>query len=153
MRISKKTVVIGALLMLAAGSLSAQNGSLRLGLEFGNPQAVIIVRPGPFDLKIGYSFTADYLFLAGDYRVVSGYQLIDFLHLFLSVGAYTSIDFGAAGNVGFGARIPLGLQAFLMGNALELFVEVAPTVTFIPDIGFGGLNAMQGYAGFTVRIR
>jgi len=41
------------------------------------------------------------------------------------------------------------VQAFLLDNVLELFLEVAPTVNFLPALDWGGL---QGYIGFTFRI-
>jgi hypothetical protein len=137
------------LLTVAAFGAFAQKRSFRLGLEFGNPTAVLIIRPGNFDFKVGYDLRANgNLFLSADYRIISGYQLIDFLHVFLAVGAYGQIFFNPA-DFELGARIPVGLQVFLLDSVLELFVEAVPTVRFLPDINWGGL---QGYVGFTVRI-
>lgn len=148
-----KIVVVG-LLVLTCGvaGLSARD-SLRLGLEFGNPLAVVIVRPAPFDFRIGYSFdeTDPTIFLSADYRIISGYQVIDFLHMFLSVGAYTQLYLDNPDNtLDLGARIPIGLQAFLLNTSLELFVEVAPTVNFVPEIR--AFEDFQGYIGFTIRL-
>jgi len=126
-------------------------GGLRLGLEFGDPIAVLIIRPAPFDFKIGYDFGGNgWLFLSADYRIVSGYQVIDFLHLFLGVGAYTQIYFEQAGDLELGLRIPIGLQVFLVDSVIELFLEVAPTVGFMPTIQ--AFPRWQGYLGFTVLL-
>ena len=88
------------------------------------------------------------MFLSADYRIVSGYQLIDFLHLFLGVGAYTQIYFQQSDALELGLRIPFGLQAFLVDNVIELFLEVAPTVGFLPTIS--AFPRWQGYFGFTI---
>lgn len=137
-------------------SLSAK-GDLRLGLEFGNPTAVVIIRPAPFDFRVGYNFAPDKenIFLSGDYRIISGHQLIDFLHLFLGVGIYTQVYFADRGDdqgqFDLGARLPFGLQAFLIKSTLELFVELAPTVEFLPTLQFNKFEGWHGYIGFTIR--
>ena len=146
-------LLLVVLLVVSTASVSAANkGSLRLGLEFGDPMAVLIIRPAPFDFKIGYSFDSanPWLFLSGDYRIVSGYQLIDFLHLFLGVGAYVQIPFDQFDALELGLRIPFGLQVFLIDNVVELFVEVAPTVGFLPSIQ--AFQRWQGYFGFTILV-
>jgi hypothetical protein len=152
-RAFKVIAVLVVLFVVATATVSAiGSGSLRLGLEFGDPIAVLIIRPAPFDFKIGYSFDSNdpWLFLSADYRVVSGYQLIDFLHLFLGVGAYTQIYFQEADALELGLRIPVGLQAFLVDNVIEIFLEVAPTVGFLPTIQ--AFPRWQGYFGFTILI-
>lgn len=154
MKRSLKVIAILILLfVVAAASVSASSkGSLRLGLEFGDPVAVLIIRPAPFDFKIGYSFEANnpWLFLSFDYRIVSGYQLIDFLHLFLGVGAYTQLPFQQLSDSQLGLRIPIGVQVFLVDNVIELFAEVAPTVGFLPTIQ--AFPRWQGYFGFTILV-
>lgn len=151
-RAFKVFAVLVLLLVVATATVSAAGrSSLRLGLEFGDPMAVLIIRPAPFDFKIGYDFGGNgWLFLSADYRIVSGYQVIDFLHLFLCVGAYTQIDFEQADALELGLRIPVGLQVFLVDNVIELFLEVAPTVGFLPTIQ--AFPRWQGYLGFTILI-
>jgi hypothetical protein len=151
-RAFKVFVVLVVLFAASTATVSAVGGgSLRLGLEFGDPLAVLIIRPAPFDFKIGYDFRDNgWLFLSADYRIVSGYQVIDFLHLFLGVGAYTQIYFQQASSLELGLRIPFGLQVFLIDNVVELFVEVAPTVGFLPSIT--AFPRWQGYFGFTILV-
>jgi len=151
-RAFKVFAILVLLLVLAAATVSASDsGSLRLGLEFGDPMAVLIIRPAPFDFKIGYDFGGNgWLFLSADYRIVSGYQVIDFLHLFLGIGAYTQIFFQQTDAVELGLRIPFGVQVFLVDNVIELFLEVAPTVGFLPAIQ--AFPRWQGYFGFTILV-
>ena len=151
-RAFKLIVVLIVLFVVATATVSAADGgSLRLGLEFGDPIAVLIIRPAPFDFKIGYDLQDNgWLFLSADYRIVSGYQLIDFVHLFLGVGAYTQIYFQQSDALELGLRIPFGLQVFLIDNVVELFLEVAPTVGFLPTIQ--AFPRWQGYFGFTILI-
>ena len=151
-RAFKVLVILIVLFGAVTTTVSAANkGSLRLGLEFGEPIAVLIIRPAPFYFKIGYDLQDNgWLFLSADYRIVSGYHLIDFLHLFLDVGAYTQIYFQQSDAFELGLRIPFGLQVFLIDNVIELFVEVAPTVGFLPTIQ--AFPRWQGYFGFTILI-
>ena len=151
-RAFKLIVVLIILFVAGTATVSAAGGgSLRLGLEFGDPIAVLIIRPAPFDFKIGYDLQDNgWLFLSADYRIVSGYQLIDFVHLFLGVGAYTQIYFQQSDALELGLRIPFGLQVFLIDNVVELFLEVAPTVGFLPTIQ--AFPRWQGYFGFTILI-
>ena len=151
-RAFKVCAILILLLVVATATVSAADrSSLRLGLEFGDPMAVLIIRPAPFDFKIGYDFRGNgWLFLSADYRIVSGYQVIDFLHLFLCVGAYTQIDFQQADALELGLRIPVGLQVFLVDNVIELFLEVVPTVGFLPTIQ--AFPRWQGYFGFTILV-
>jgi len=151
-RAFKLIIVLIVLFVAVTTTVSAANrGSLRLGLEFGDPIAVLIIRPDPFDFKIGYDLQDNgWLFLSADYRIVSGYQLVDFVHLFLGVGAYTQIYFQQSDALELGLRIPFGLQVFLIDNVIELFLEVAPTVGFLPTIQ--AFPRWQGYFGFTILI-
>ena len=151
-RAFKLIIVLIVLFVAVTTTVSAANrGSLRLGLEFGDPIAVLIIRPAPFDFKIGYDLQDNgWLFLSADYRIVSGYQLVDFVHLFLGVGAYTQIYFQQSDALELGLRIPFGLQVFLIDNVIELFLEVAPTVGFLPTIQ--AFPRWQGYFGFTILI-
>jgi hypothetical protein len=151
-------LLAACVLIVVAATLAGAQGlrGSRLGLEFGNPGGVLIYRPSAFDFKLGYNFAGDeYIYLSADYRVISGYQLVDFLHFFFSVGGYTSFYFedrdNDDGQFDIGAHIPVGLQAFLFGPTVEIFLEVAPTVRFFPAIE--AFQEFHGYIGFTILIR
>lgn len=149
-------VLVGLLFsVVAVVAVSAR--PVRLGLEFGNPTGVIIVRLQPFDFKLGYDFTGlgssdadSFVHISGDYRIIDSYHLIDFLSLFLGAGAYMQFLSGAEDDFVFGGRIPVGLQAFLFDGVLEVFLEIAPTVKFVPTIT--AFDDFQGYLGFTIPI-
>jgi hypothetical protein len=157
----KRVLLASFVLVIAAVSLASADGldlrGSRLGLEFGNPSAVLIYRPGNIDFKLGYSFVGDeqYGYLSGDYRIISGYQLVDFLHCFLAIGGYAAIYSeergGDAGVFDLGAHIPIGLQAFLFGPTVEIFAEVAPVIRFLPSIQ--AFQELHGYIGFAILIR
>jgi len=150
-RNAKTFAVLVVLLVLAAASAAAKgSGGLRLGIAAGYPNAVIVVRPSPLDFKIGYNFAdGANIFLSGDYRIINERELVDFLKFFLGVGAYAQLNFDPT-DFDFGARIPIGLQAFLLDGVLELFLEVAPTIGFLP--AFTAFQNWQAYFGFTVLI-
>ena len=154
-RAFKVIVVTVVLFVVATATVSAADrGSLRLGLEFigGDSQrtAVIVIRPAPFDLKVGYNFEPDngWVYLSGDYRIVSGYQIIDFLHLFLSAGAYVQIS-GQSDPFLFGLHIPVGLQVFLIDNVVEIFAEWTPSIGLWPK---PQLFPWRGGIGFTILV-
>jgi hypothetical protein len=155
---TKRVLVVSFALVLAAAALASADGlrGSRIGLEFGNPGGVLVYRPSNFDFKLGYNFAdPKYGYLSADYRIISGYQLVDFLHFFLSVGGYGAVYTedrgGDEGTFDLGAHIPIGLQAFLFGPTVEIFAEVAPTVRFFPSIE--AFQDFHGYIGFTILIK
>ena len=156
MKRALKVVVILIVLFVAATATvsAASKGSLRLGLEFigGDNQrtGVIVIRPAPFDLKVGYNFEQDngWIYVSGDYRIVSGYPIVDFLHLFLSAGAYIQVS-GEPYPFVPGLHIPLGLQIFLIDNVIEIFAEWTPSVGLLPK---PSLYPWRGGIGFTILV-
>ena len=154
-RAFKVVVVLFVLFVVATTTVSAADkGSLRLGLEFNGgtdvSRAVLIIRPAPFDIKVGYNFAqADSaVYLSGDYRIVSGYQLIDFLHLFISAGAFVEIGGDPDAFVG-GLHVPIGLQLFLVDNVIEIFAELIPAIPLFPSPDF---LPWRGGIGFTILV-
>lgn len=151
-----KRVLVICLFMLVALSATFAAGGFRLGLEFGNPAAVFILRLSPFDFKLGYNFegltsynSTAFIHLSADYRIVE-MNLIDFLNVYLGAGLYAQIETNGTEPFSFGGRLPVaGLNAYLLKNALEFFVEIVPTISFFPNVAF---DSFQGWVGFTVRI-
>jgi hypothetical protein len=153
---SLRLVLVGVILFVMAGTVVSAR-PIRVGLEFGNPTGVLIIRPQPFDIKVGYDFTGvgggdadSFIHISTDYRIVDSYHLIDFLSLFLGAGGYVQFLSGADDDFILGGRIPVGLQAFLIDGTLEIFLELAPTVKLVPTIT--AFDDFQGYLGFTLPI-
>ena len=148
---AKSAIIALFVLTIALSAAYGESSGIRAGLEFGEPNAVLILRLSPFDFKLGYSFVNPFLFVSADYRILDGRPLFEFLHYFLSAGAFAKINFtGSASAFEAGLRIPVGLQMFLMDGFLELFLEVAPTVNFMNLASFP--LPLQGYIGFTILV-
>jgi len=150
-------VALVCVMLIAVGSLASARQT-RIGIEAGNPSVVLIVRPAPFDFKVGYDFTgiatgggSNFLHVSADVRLIDSYRLIDFLHIFLSLGAYTQLTFAESTvQLGFGARVPVGLQAFLLNGNIELFLEIVPTFDFYPSLK--AFKQWQGFFGITLPL-
>ena len=154
MQVRTKRVLIPAafatlLAVLPAGLAEAQTGP-RVGIGFGTPNAVFIVRPSIFDLKLGYDFTEDneFVFLSGDIRFVSQRHLGHYVHLSLGLGAYAKFY---ADDLEGGGRIPVALSVLLLDNFLEFFVEVSPGIDFYPRAAISD-DPLQAWVGFTLLI-
>jgi len=143
--------VLAAVLNCAVAG--AQPDAVRVGVGLGNPTVALIVRPHPFDLRVGYDFLRprDFLFVSVDYRVVDRYPLAGSLALYVGAGAFAAVERAAPNRLRIGLRLPAGLQLLIRGDALELFVEVVPILEVYPGLAFNPA-AIQGYAGLTVRL-
>ncbi len=155
----RKTVLVVLLLaVLAAAPLVAQSRSNRLGLAAGTPNGVLVYRPAPFDIKAGYDFTEgkQYIFLAGDARLIDNRQIVGVLHGSFGIGLYGKLfpeGRDDSGDIEFdaGTRIPFALSVLLLDNFLEFFVEVAPGIDFYPKPELSS-QPVQVFAGFTVEL-
>ena len=144
----RKKLVLALLISviaLAASPVFARSSlsGMRFGVEFGNPSVVGILRFSMIDLKIGYDFTGlannvggNFLFIAGDIRVVNNYPLTGPLNFFLCAGAFVELMMreGGGGDNIFGLRLPVGINLLLFNNAVEIFVEIVPTLGIIPAL-------------------
>ncbi len=149
--------LFGICLVLAAAAGFAE--PTRVGLELGNPSGVIVIRPAPLDIKIGYDFTgvasreggSDYVQVSCDYRFVDRYPLTSDLSLYVAGGGYLRVlTTDTQDNFVLGARLPVGLQVFVSGGMVEIFVELVPTVTLLPTIV--AFDDWQGFIGCTVPV-
>jgi hypothetical protein len=132
-----------------------QGRSNRLGLAAGIPNGVLVYRPAPFDIKAGYDFTSgnQYVFLAGDVRLIDNRQMVGVLHGSFGIGAYTKLfpeGRKSDGDIEFdaGGRVPFALSILLLDNFLEFFVEIAPGIDFYPKPQFSN-QPIQVFAGAT----
>ena len=149
-------LAVALLAAISAGAYAAE--PLRVGLEFGSPSGVIIVRPAPFDIKIGYDFTgvgsdsgSDFFHVSGDYRIIDQQPLIEFVSFYFGAGAYMQIMTGDADDTFvLGGRMPVGLQAFFVDGKIEVFLEIVPTLKLLPTIV--AFEDWHGFVGVTVPV-
>ncbi len=145
-------IVIGA---VAATDLEAQmrQRDTRVGLGFGTPNTVLVVRPDPFDFKLGYDFSEgnEFIYLGADFRLLNQLEIQAPLHFSLGFGGYTKFYFGEDSEDFFegGFRTPVALSLLLIDNLLELYVEVAPGVDLYPRPSFAD-DPVQAWLGFTI---
>lgn len=121
------------------------------GLVLGEPTGVTLAwRPGErswLQSHISYSFVFDYARIGADY--LAGVAVIDWadangrLPLGVGLGATVATGFGIDDDVRVGGRIPVQLAYLHNDVPVEVFVEVAPAVYFIPDVT-GGLEGALG---------
>jgi hypothetical protein len=118
-----------------------------------------VYRPAPFDFKGGYDLSSgnQYIFLAGDIRLIDNRQIVGVLHGSFGIGLYgklypegrddddDSIDYDA------GTRLPFALSVLLLDDFLEFFVEVAPGLDFYPKPQFSN-QPIQVFAGATIQL-
>lgn len=145
-------ILVLVVLIAVCGTSVASAASWRLGIEGGNPSAVVILGFRPIDIKIGYNFMGDsqFLHVSGEYRVYEG-RLVEFLGWFISPGVYAQLfNAGGSATLGVGAKVGIGINAYLANGTLEFFAEIAPTLEFLPGIGIGFPG--QGYFGVTVKM-
>lgn len=146
---SKKAKVLVIAIALAV-VVAASGFSLGLGLAYGLdpvgglPQNVMFSAKFdefPFLLGLGFSLvdpvrigvTADWWLTAGN--------LVGFVNYYIGPGVYAGLG---GRNFDIGLRIPVGLNAYPIPE-LELFLEVAPAIAFLPSFPNVGV---QGAIGF-----
>lgn len=140
----KKVLIIFCAMMLiaATGAFALEGNGLALGgqtaLNFAGTGAhpvggLLLHLPGfPLMMGIGFSslpalgMTADYWFARGSGSGILGW--------YVGIGGYITI-FTETNSASFGARLPIGLQFWLLNRRnLEFFLEAAPAVgiRFVP---------------------
>jgi hypothetical protein len=124
----------------ATGAFAARGGGLAIGGEGalyvagsgGLPMsAMLLVHLPQFPAMIGIGLSsAPAVGLTVDWWAAHG-NLGSIFSWYLGVGGYVSVDFGASASISAGGRLPIGLQAWPVGQVLEIFVELAPAVGII----------------------
>ena len=144
----KKSIVLALVVFLACAA-AASAFEVAVGAEYMfyttglSHNALLSVRlwPSPFQLGLGATFgSAPSFSLTGDWWLKAGGISGSPLGYYLAVGGFVTLP-----EVTFGARLPLGLQVWLVGDLLELFIEavpyagldVAPSTTGIYGVGLG----------------
>lgn len=150
----KKLMVI-AIVLLVAMTVSVSADTLGIGGAFGlqpvgglpgsNVMLSAKLPQLPFLLGLGFSVgTGDFeLGITADWWAIQQ-NLVTFVNFYAGPGLYV----GVANAFEIGARVPIGINIYPL-EILELFVEVAPTITaqFGDPIVFPKF-ALQGAFGF-----
>jgi hypothetical protein len=135
----KKAIVLALALTLACAA-GASAFEIGIGAEYlwytpglaSNALLSLRAWPAPFQLGLGFapgpsfSITGDWWLKAGG---ISGSPL----GYYVAVGGFVTLP-----DVTFGARVPIGLQLWLIGDLLELFIEAVP---------YAGLDVMPSTTG------
>lgn len=153
-RIAFTLVIAAVVLLTAVPTLEAQRRrDTRIGFGFGTPNTVFVVRPNPFDFKLGYDFTEgeEFIYLGADLRVLNQRVISRPLHFSAGIGGYTKLYPNAVDDEASfegGLRLPVALSVLLLGDLLELYVEVAPGIDLYPKARFSD-DPVQAWVGFT----
>ena len=131
--------IITALFCIGLGlsgveTASAQSQGVAAGIMLGSPTGITVLIRDRVALGAAWSFR-DYIHLHGDLWVYHG-LLAEPVDWYVGVGA----KFRAFSDsrrkddfpVGIGVRVPLGLRFFPI-EPLELFLELAPGISLVPD--------------------
>ena len=127
-------IIVLVVLMAAPAFSFGIGGAFSVGFAGGTvgPGALLSLKLDSFPavLGVGASFGADRfrLGVTADWWLWST-NLVSIINLYIGPGLYLDIGLGNAEYFGIGARIPVGLQAFII-DPLELFLEIAPTIGF-----------------------
>lgn len=143
-------ISIVALSILVPSALMAkEKGPVGVGLVLGNPSGLSVAWrldeintiQAAFAWSImdnpGVSATADYLFHFDDVLTIDKVTI----PLYAGIGAKLDLPLVEDTIFGLGLRIPLGARWLFTDIPLEIFLEIAPGMRFIPksafDLGFG----------------
>jgi hypothetical protein len=122
----------GAFAVKGSGLAIGGEGALYLAGSGGLPtSAMLLLHLPQLPLMFGIGVSsAPAIGLKVDYWAAHG-NLSSIFAWYLGVGGYLSVDLGSTSSITAGGRIPIGLQAWPVGEILEIFVEVAPAVGII----------------------
>jgi len=144
----RKAVVLALALLLAVAA-GASAFDIGIGAEYMfyttglSHNALLTLRawPMPFQLGVGATFGAEASFsITGDWWLMAGAISGSPLGYYVALGGFVTMP-----DVTFGARLPLGLQLWPLGDLLEIFIEavpyagldVSPSTTGIYGVGLG----------------
>lgn len=142
-----KKLFLIALVSLFATGVFAQNSGLGLGVVFGEPTGLSAKmwtsQRTAIDAAVAWSFVGTgWLHIHTDF-LIHNFDLINVsegsLPVYFGVGAYL----GLSSDIAFGARIPFGIAYHFEGAPVEVFAELVPGLTLLPEIKFyvgGGIG-------------
>ena len=136
-----------ALLFCAADALAQ---GLGIGVMAGEPTGLSFKAwmsgNRAVDAAFGWSLSSDgWFYMHSDYLFHSQTfkeSVEGGLPVYYGFGARVLLNSGASSR--FGLRVPLGLDFFVAGGNIDIFVEIAPVLDFVPETTFdlaGGIGA------------
>ena len=141
--------VTAAVLLFGAFGLSGEaqaKGTLGIGLVGEDPSGLTVkykmTEQQALDFRLGIGFRFDNAFLGQVNYLVSPFSITqtgDFdLPFYIGIGG-TLFVFNNNNNDGIAltARVPIGVAMELNSIPIDVFLEVAPQIGLIPDIGVG----------------
>jgi hypothetical protein len=140
--LAASAVVFGALL---AGEAEAK-GNVGLGLVGEDPSGLTLKlkmsEAQALDFRLGLGFRFDNAFLFQVNYLVNLFDITsngNFSLPFYVGGGGTLFVFNNGNNDGIGitGRIPIGAAMELNAAPLDIFLEIAPQISIIPDVGVG----------------
>jgi hypothetical protein len=144
---SRKVLIIAvALLVIAATSGFALGMGLAFGLDpLGNMPANVLFsvkfEQFPFLMGLGFNFDGPFRFaMTADWWLVQQ-PLGGMIDVYAGPGFFAGIT---SDELDLGLRIPLGLSIYPIAP-LELFVELAPAIRFMPVFPEPGLQSAFGF--------
>jgi hypothetical protein len=143
-----KKLFLVALIALCSFSIFAQDKGFGLGLVFGEPTGLSAKlwtsERTALDAAVAWSFVGSgWMHIQADF-LMHNYELIEVsegaLPFYYGVGAFL----GLSTDLGLGARVPVGLAYQFEGAPVDIFAEIAPGISLLPEIKFyigGGIGA------------
>ena len=146
----KKLILISIVALFSIG-VFAQDSGLGLGLIFGEPTGLSAKmwtsERTAIDAAVAWSFSgAGWFHLHADF-LMHNYDLISVsegaLPIYYGLGAFTTFS----SEFGLGARVPLGIAYQFEGAPVDIFAEIAPGLSLLPDLTFyiGGVIGARYY--------
>jgi len=139
-----KKIVLASLITLFSFGVFAQDSGLGLGLIFGEPTGLSAKmwtsERTALDAAVAWSFSGLGFFHIQSDFLIHNYELLPVskgkLPVYYGLGAFIAFS----SELGLGIRVPFGLAYQFEGAPVDLFGELVPGLSLLPDLGlyFGG---------------
>jgi hypothetical protein len=122
----RKRIVLAIVLALVVTAAASADISIGAEYLYYTPglasNALLSLRAWPMPFQLGLGFAPGPSFsVTGDWWLKAGAISGSPLGYYLAVGAFVTLP-----DLTLGARVPIGLQLWLLGDLLELFLEAVP---------------------------
>jgi hypothetical protein len=142
----KKLILVSTLALFTLG-IFAQDKGLGLGLIFGEPTGlsakIWTSERTALDAAVAWSFSGVGWFHIQSDFLIHNYELLSVsqgaLPVYFGGGAYIAFS----SDLGLGIRVPFGLAYQFEGAPVDIFAEIVPGLSLLPDLGFyigGGIG-------------